>query len=116
MDETRVDGSLQALSPESLETVYSLSPEEGTPVLLALSPQEDTLFLVTQKDGGTLCTVVDPKTKAARQTFSLPMVPERLVPGEGVCLFCGSEGFLAYAQDETGALTYQWGRPPARGR
>ncbi len=115
MDETRVDGSLQALSPESLETVYSLSPEEGTPVLLALSPQEDTLFLVTQKDGGVLCTVVDPETKAARQTFSLPMVPERLVPGEGVCLVCGPEGFLAYAQDETGTLTYRWNAPLPEG-
>ena len=115
MDETRTGGSLQAPDPERLETVYSLSPEEGTPVLLALSPQEDTLFLVTQKEDSTFCTVVDPETKAARQTFPLPMVPERLVTGEGVCLFCGPEDFLAYAQDGTGALTYRWDAPLPEG-
>ena len=97
------------------ELVYPLSPEDGAPVLLALSPEEDTLFLVTRRGDSYACTLVDTAAKTCRQTFPLPMAPTQIVIGERTCLFCDTKNFLAYTQDEDGTFHRRWSAPLPQG-
>ena len=107
-----IERQIQADCPE---LVYPLSPEEGEPVLLALSPEEDTLLLVTRRGDSYACTLVDTAAKTVRQTFPLPMAPTHIVIGERACLFCDAKNFLAYTQDEAGTFHRRWSAPLPQG-
>lgn len=110
-----VDGQFQTVRLESLEMVCPLSPEDGAPVCLALSPKEDALFLVTRQGDSYACTLVDIAAKSVRQTFPLPMAPAQIVVGERVCLFCDQKTFLACTQDEDGTFRPRWSAPLPQG-
>ena len=66
------EGGRVQIDPDSLEMVYPLDPRAVSVLSLTLSPQEDTLFLVTIQEGQTRCLVLDTETMDLRTAFSIP--------------------------------------------
>ena len=74
------EGGRVQIDPDSLEMVYPLDPRAVSVLSLTLSPQEDTLFLVTIQEGQTRCLVLDTETMDLRFPFPPANPPSTLRP------------------------------------
>ena len=130
------EGGRVQIDPDSLEMVYPLDPRAVSVLSLTLSPQEDTLFLVTIQEGQTRCLVLDTETMDLRTAFSIPAGKPtqhleasvsaedevlsrtqydvtQVLPGENCLLALGQETFHFFSQTPEGHYQYRWsGRLP----
>ena len=130
------EGGRVQIAPDSLEMVYPLDPQAVSVLSLTLSPQEDTLFLVTIQEGQTRCLVLDAETMDLRTAFSIPAGKPtqhleasvsaedevlsrtqydvtQVLPGENCLLALGQETSHFFSQTPEGYYQYRWsGRLP----
>lgn len=125
------EGGRVQIDPDSLEMVYPLDPRAVSVLSLTLSPQEDTLFLVTIQEGQTRCLVLDTETMDLRTAFSIPAGKPtqhleasvsaedevlsrtqydvtQVLPGENCLLALGQETFHFFSQTPEGHYQYRW--------
>lgn len=106
-----VDYGANQIDTDSLRNFFPLSAEESVRSL-TLSPDGETLSVITSQDGSCTCTLIDPATAAERQRLCLS---ENIDPGQAVfsqlwgddCLFLYSEtDFVLYEKQADGSYAF----------
>lgn len=125
LDYPETNDGIHELDTDSLRNVYPLDPDAAV-LTFALSPDEKDLILTTWLDGEYRCTILDPDTMTARQSFRIPAAApasatrytttgagayqatireysiSTLRQGENCLLFCGYDTFFFFAREPGG--------------